>query len=68
MQSLAGISSRMRFQSLASPTLCAKKDMILSKFDALLRKLGSEVYDLASSILMLLVLFSALHNIADILT
>jgi hypothetical protein len=33
----------MRIQSLASPTLCAKKDMILSKFDALLRKLGSEV-------------------------
>ena len=30
-------------QSLASPTLCAKKDVILAKFDALLRKLGSEV-------------------------
>jgi hypothetical protein len=32
-----------------SPTLCAKKDIILAKFDQLLKKLGSEVRSISSS-------------------
>ena len=32
------------FMALAdAPTLCAKKDIIIDKFDQLLKKLGSEV-------------------------
>jgi len=43
LQSLAsGISATVQKQSLDSPTLCAKKDIILAKFDALLHKLGAE--------------------------
>ena len=43
---LAGLHLPAHLQSLDAPDparLCAKKDVILSKFDQLLKKLGGEV-------------------------
>jgi vacuolar-type H+-ATPase subunit I/STV1 len=43
MQALVGLAAGAHEMSLeGSPTLCAKKDVILSKFDELLKKLGAE--------------------------
>jgi hypothetical protein len=44
LQALVGLAAGAHEMSLeGSPTLCAKKDVILSKFDELLKKLGAEV-------------------------
>jgi hypothetical protein len=47
IQMLADMDNSVMFHTTGladDSTLCAKKDIILAKFDALLKKLGGEVY------------------------